>query len=232
MNEFSLAPTIMACELEAGFCRAQLAPRFPGADKTSSRLRRVATLIFIVGAIALARVASAEIPAPGPEVDKAVIAHLESHAIANPTILTHVDLTMPFATASSWTLVIVQDRTPPQEISDFEKQGPITICFVRNFTPDCFEGLSPHVPNELRWFGTPFYLRDSRVVYAGHGDTRPLLILKTCGARSGDGSCGIATALYDYDRQAGYFSRRSVTLRAPTIIRPHALLRTGRLEGP
>lgn len=40
MNGLSLAPTIIACELEAGFCRAQVAPRTPGADKTSSRLKR------------------------------------------------------------------------------------------------------------------------------------------------------------------------------------------------
>jgi len=177
------------------------------ADATRPRckalLAHIASILFWT--VALANFADAASTAQAPGIDDAVIAHLKRHEFRVPTIIGHTDLTKPFATASSWTLVIAQDNAPPPEISDFEEHGPIAICFVKDLAPDCTEKLYDNVPNEQRWFGTPFYLRDSRVVYAGPANVQPLLLLETCGARSGDGNCGIATALYGYDRRADRF---------------------------
>lgn len=163
----------------------------------------IASLLFWT--IAIAKVVDAATTTQAPDIDDTVIAHLKSHEHREPTIIGRIDLIKPFATTSSWTLVIAQDSAPPPEISDFEEHGPITICFVKDLAPDCSEKLYDNVPDQQRWFGTPFYIRDSRVVYAGPANKRPLLLLKTCGARSGDGSCGIATDLYAYDRQADRF---------------------------
>jgi hypothetical protein len=166
-------------------------------------LAHIASLLFWT--FALVKVADAATTAQAPGVDDTVIAHLKSRGSREPAIIGHSDLTKPFATISLWTLVIAQDSAPPPEISDFEEHGPITICFVKDLAPDCSEKLYENVPTELRWFGTPFYIRDSRVVYASPANKRPLLLLKTCGARSGDGNCGIATGLYAYDQRADRF---------------------------
>ncbi len=137
-----------------------------------------------------------------PEIESKVIAHLTDHGFSEPKIISRMDLATPFATTAAWTLVIAQDNSPPPELSDIEDRGPIAICFVKDPAPDCSEKLYQDIPAEQLWFGTPFYIRDSRVVYAGPAGSRPLLLLKTCGARSGDGNCGIATGLFDYDRGA------------------------------
>jgi hypothetical protein len=109
--------------------------------------------------------------------------------------------------------VIAQDSSPPPDAADFEDHGRIAICFVKGAAPDCSEKLYENIPTEQRWFGTPFYLRDGRVVYAGPELKQPLLLLKVCGARSGDGNCGIATGLFGYDRGADRFYQafRNVT---------------------
>jgi len=59
----------------------------------------------------------------------------------------------------------------------------------------------------MPWFDTPYHLFAGSVVYANRNKSNPLLFLKVCGATSGDGDCGIATALYHYDRAADRFIR-------------------------
>jgi hypothetical protein len=122
-------------------------------------------------------------------------------------IVSRTDLTSPFAATSAWTLVIARDNATPLEISDLESRGPIAICFVKDLAADCSEKLYRAGPSEPRWFATPFDIRDSRIVYAGPGKTRPLLLLKACGARGGDGNCSIATGIFDYDRGTDRFYR-------------------------
>jgi hypothetical protein len=185
-----------------GFSRA---PPNATRPRYKALLAHIASTLFWT--VALATVANAASTVQALGVDDTVITHLKSHGFRVPTIIGHTDLTKPFATTSSWTLVIAQDNAPPPEISDLEEHGPIAICFVKDLAPDCSEKLYENVPREQRWFGTPFYIRDSRVVYAGPANERPLLLLKTCGARSGNGSCGIATALYGYDQRADHFSK-------------------------
>jgi hypothetical protein len=179
------------------------APPNATRPRRKALLARIASILFWT--VALAKFANAASTTQAPDVDDTVITHLKSHGFTVPAIIGHTDLTKPFATTSSWTLVIAQDNAPPPEISDFEEHGPIAICFVKDLAPDCSEKLYDNVPSEQRWFGTPFYIRDSRVVYAGPANMRPLLLLKTCGARSGDGNCGIATGLYGYDQRADRF---------------------------
>jgi hypothetical protein len=168
-------------------------------------LARFASVLFCT--VALANSAAAATTDPVSEVEAAVITHLKDNGFTDPKIVSRTDLTSPFATNSAWTLVIAQDNSAPPEISDLEDRGPIAICFVKELAPDCSEKLYQAVPSEQRWFGTPFYIRDSRVVYAGPGKKRPLLLLKVCGARSGDGNCSIATGLFDYDRGADRFHK-------------------------
>jgi hypothetical protein len=45
------------------------------------------------------------------------------------------------------------------------------------------------------------------VVYAKSGRSNPLLLAKVCGPQIFDGNCGIATALYRYNREADRFIR-------------------------
>lgn len=168
-------------------------------------LPHFAVLLFCT--VTLADSAAAPVTNSSSIVEADVITHLKAHGFRDPKIVSSTDLTSQFATASEWTLVIAQDKSAPPELSDFEDRGPIAICFVKGLASDCSEKLYQAVPSEQRWFGTPFYISDSRVVYAGPGGKRPLLLLKVCGARSGDGSCGIATALFDYDRGADRFQR-------------------------
>jgi len=174
-------------------------------SRCKAALARFASVLFC--AVALANSAAAATADPVFEFEAAVITHLKAHGFSDPKIGNRMDLTSQFATTSAWTLTIAQDNIAPTEISDLEDRGPIAICFVKGRAPDCSEKLYPAVPSEQRWFGTPFYIRDSRVVYAGPGKKRPLLLLKVCGARSGDGNCGIATGLFDYDRGVDRFRR-------------------------
>jgi hypothetical protein len=139
------------------------------------------------------------------EVEAAVITHLRDHGFSDPKIVSRTDLTSPFAAISAWTLVIARDDATPPEISDLENRGPIGICLVKDLAADCSEKLYRTVPSGQRWFATPFDIRDSRIVYAGPSKTRPLLLLKACGARGGDGNCGIATGIFDYDRGTDRF---------------------------
>ena len=155
----------------------------------------------------MANSAAAATTDPVSDVEAEVISHLKDHGFSDPKIVSRTDLTNPFATTSVWTRMIAQDNSTPREISDLEARGPIAICFVKELAPDCSEKLYQAVPSAQRWFGTPFYIRDSRVVYAGPGKRRPLLLLKVCGARSGDGNCGISTGLFDYDRGADHFHK-------------------------
>jgi hypothetical protein len=61
----------------------------------------------------------------------------------------------------------------------------------------------------MPWADTPYHLFASSIVYGGENKTRPFLFAQVCGAgaMSGDGDCGIANALYRYDKGADRFIR-------------------------
>jgi len=142
-------------------------------------------------AAAAARVVEGSTAVPAADIDRSVIATVKSGAIKQPTIISHIDLTTPFKTVSQWTLVVAQDNAPPPP--DSNDGNPVAVCLVKALAPDC------------SGFAMPFHLLDGRVVFGGSGGSLPMLFLKTCGERSGDGDCGISTGLYVYDRRADQF---------------------------
>jgi len=144
-----------------------------------------------------------------PEIEHPVIETLRSRGVKQPIIISYLDLTKAFGTPSQWALVIAQDNQPPpqEELASEEDHGPITVCFVKVLVADCSASFYPASTGEWRWFDTPFYVFNSKVVYAGAGNGVPALLLQFCGARSGDGNCRQATALYVYNRRANRFHR-------------------------
>jgi hypothetical protein len=144
---------------------------------------------------------------PREEVEQAVIAAIPAWHGQTATTLKYLDLTQPFATASPWALVVAQDPSPPAE-PDLEDHGPIAVCLVKVLTPHCVERYPLHgrwlkwyakYGGYLSWYVKAYDLGTAGVVYAGKDKTRPLLLLKTYSARSGDGNSNIRMTLLDYD---------------------------------
>lgn len=142
------------------------------------------------------------------EVEQAVVASVPIWQGQKAIILKYLDLTQPFAALSPWTLVIAQDPGPSAE-PELEDHGPIAICLVKALVPQCTGTSKVHPalgPAPSRFF-QPYELFDAKVVYGGGGQTRPLLLIKTCSARGGDGNCNIETMLYQYWRSGDRFRR-------------------------
>jgi len=166
----------------------------------------------------------------GQEVDRSVIANLSHEAVTKPKVIAHVDLTEPFATATQWTFVVVQDGSQPAP-DDFEDHGPIFLCLVKATSPDCALHLYQHVRSDGPWFDTPYRLYSGKVVYATQDKSSPLLFLQVCGAASGDGDCGIATALYQYNRSADRFVRVFLNLTGRNNNQNTRFVESGPLQG-
>lgn len=145
---------------------------------------------------------------PAAEVDQLVISALLHQGIMKPTVISHIDLTKPFDTDTQWTFVAIQEGgQPPTQIAQIEEYGPILVCLVKGSTPDCDEHFYENVSTARPWFDTPYHLLASGIVEASGDKAQPLLLVKTCTAESFNGNCGVATALYRYDRPADSFSR-------------------------
>lgn len=161
-------------------------------------------LVVALGAPVLA---AAGVPPPDQaEVEQAVIAAIPAWHGQKATILKYLDLTGPFDTLSPWTLVVAQDPEPPAE-PDLEDHGPIATCLVKATVPQC-SGTSKAYPTQWpapSWYFQPYELSDARVVYGGPRRTKPLLLMRTCSGRGGDGNCNIQTNLYRYHRQSDLF---------------------------
>jgi hypothetical protein len=142
---------------------------------------------------------------PGADLDRSVTAALSHQGIRDPKVISHIDLTEPFGTVTQWTFVAVQDGGPPS--TQLEDRGPILICLVKAASPDCTQHFYEQANSDRPWFNTPYHLFDSRIVYAGRNQSSPLLLVQVCAAEIFDGNCGVATALYRYDRKADRFTR-------------------------
>jgi len=140
----------------------------------------------------------------GDDIDRSVITALLHQGAAKPKVISHIDLTQPFGTTTQWTFVAVQEGVPVTEIED---HGPIHVCFVKARTPDCSENLYRQASKDDMPFDTPYHLLASRVVYADQTQINPLLFVQLCGTEAFNGNCGIATALYRYERGADRFIR-------------------------
>lgn len=179
-----------------------------GASSTEMRSK------FAIGCFALLvagsvphRAAAAATPLPQEKVEQAVIDALPTWQGKKPQVIDYLDLTQPFATTSPWALVVAQDSGPPAE-PDLEDRGPIAICLVKALTPLC-SGTSRLYPTQWpgapSWYSQPYHLLEARVVYAGSGRSKPLLLAATCSGHGGDGNCNIETMLYQYERSRDRF---------------------------
>jgi len=161
---------------------------------------------LVVGVVLPSIAAAAAAPLPNAKVEQAVIASIPAWQAQKATILKYLDLTQPFATASSWALVVAQDPEPPAE-PELENHGPIAICLVKVLAPRC-TGTTKAYPTQWpapSWYFQPYHLVDAKVVYAGQERIKPLLLMKTCSGRGGDGNCNIETVLYQYERSGDRF---------------------------
>ncbi len=152
----------------------------------------------------------------GQEVDRSVIAALSHQAATNPKVISHVDLTEPFATATQWT---VRSR-PGWEAASARLTSRITdqysLCLVKGATPDCALHLYQDVRSDEPWFGHAAYhllLWQESGVYANQeGQIKPAAVF--AGVRYGrhNGNGKITTALStDYERGADRFVRACTT---------------------
>jgi hypothetical protein len=178
MNRMAFSSRINALSLCCAFLTAVVTPHCLGANKPTIA---------------------------GEEIDQSVIAALPHHGAAKPKIISHIDLTEPFGTVTQWTFVAVQEGG--QATSELEDQRPIHVCLVKASSPDCSENLYQQVGTEQPSSDTPYHLLASSVVYSGQSQSSPLLFVKLCGAEGFNGNCGIATALYRYERGADSFIR-------------------------
>lgn len=142
---------------------------------------------------------------PGEEVDNSVIAALSHQGSTEPKVIAHIDLTGPFGTATQWTFVAVQENGQPP-VQD-EDHGPVLVCLVKAIKPDCTEHFYQQASSDKSSNDKPHHLFESRVVYGGQSKSSPLLFVQVCTAEMFDGNCGVATALYKYDRQSDRFIR-------------------------
>jgi hypothetical protein len=144
---------------------------------------------------------AAEPQLPAEKIDQAISA-LPLWKGMQPQVLSHLDLTGPFATTSQWTLVVMQDPNLYSEDTDgLFDHGPIAVCFVRELAADCVETYGGS-----DWDDSLYELVDDKVVYAGKGNSRPLLWLKTCTLPGGNGNCDVRTVLYAYDVKLDRFT--------------------------
>ena len=136
---------------------------------------------------------------PSEDVDRLVIAVLSHQGVTKPIVVSHIDLTEPFGTATQWTSVAVQDGGHANP--EFGDHGPIFLCLVKAANPDCALQLYQQADD------LPHNFFVGRVVYAHQNKSSPLLLLKACGEQGPNGNCAIATALYMYDKRADRFLR-------------------------
>jgi hypothetical protein len=203
MNQraFRFDPLSLCC----AFLTAAVAPHFLGAEKPKA--------------------------IPIEEVNRSVIAALAHQGVTKPKVVSHIDLTEPFGTVTQWTFVVVQDGgKPPTELED---HGPILLCLVKASSPDCTLRFYQQVRSNMPWADTPYHLFGASIVYGGENRTRPLLFVQVCGggAESGDGDCGIATALYMYDKRADRFVRVFLNLTGRNNNQATRFVKSGPLQG-
>lgn len=147
-------------------------------------------------------------------MEQAVIAALPIWQGKKAQIIKYLDLTQPFATESPWTLVVVQDaKPPPADLAMMGNASPIAVCVVKALIPSCTEARG-HADDD--WFDMTNGLEAAAVVFAGPGQTRPLLMLQTLSAHGVNGNASIGTKLFRYDRKTDGFRQVFVNVNGGT----------------
>lgn len=163
-------------------------------------------------------------------IDSSVVDALPREVGTRLRIIAHLDLTRHFATSSQWTLVAAMQNDKPKDESS-EEHGPVYLCLVKDTRPDCSQHLLPVVSTDVFGLNTPYHLLDDRVVYAGPGNSNPVLLVKVAGAFSGDSDRGIATAVYKYEKTSDRFVRVFLNLTYNNNNQATRFVESGPLEG-
>jgi len=163
------------------------------------------------------------------EVDRSVIAALSHQGVAKAKIVSHIDLTQSFGTLTQWTFVAIQDGGHP--VDEFEDHGPVFLCLVKAASPDCTQHFYEHVSSDMPELDTPYHLFAGNVVYANQNKSSPLLFVKVCAAQGPNGNCGIATALYRYDKGTDRFIRVFLNLTGRNNNQDTRFVESGPLRG-
>lgn len=138
------------------------------------------------------------------EIVQSVVSSLPKTPGTTANVITSLDLTRPFETQSQWTFAAV--KLPGFYINGVDTQpvdgGALARCFVEDLIPHCkYE--TPK--NDADWSSMRIEIYSAKVVFSGSNNTRPLLLIKTGSAHGGNGSHGIYTELFTYDRQSNVF---------------------------
>lgn len=149
-------------------------------------------------------VASAGVSSPTQaSVEQAVIAAIPAWHGKKATVLKYLDLTQPFDTVSPWALVVARDPAPPtDDLAMMGNDSPIDVCWVKDRAAKCSEGRGYTNNNSL---GTTNSLAAAAVVFAGPGQTQPLVILQAMSAHGMNGNASIGTTLFKYDNKIDGF---------------------------
>lgn len=165
-----------------------------------------ATLILVNSDVAAQRLTDSA------KIDQAVTSKLSEQFGIKSKVVTHLDLTQKFKTKSRWSLVVAKqpDEESLAEDGGGNRTGAVSLCFVENDEPDCSEErfLARYRQEKVDLgSGKPIFyeLFASDVVFSGPGRTLPLLRIKTCTIRGGNGNCGVSTFLFAYDQTAEKF---------------------------
>lgn len=143
-------------------------------------------------------------PISSTDVAQRVVSSLPNTQGRTANVIATLDLTRPFETHTPWTFAAA--ILPGSHFDGADDQpvdgGALARCFVDEFVTHC----NYETPkSDSDWFSTPIELYSAKVVFAGSGNTRPLLLIKTGSAHGGNGSHGIYTELFTYDSQSNTF---------------------------
>ena len=166
---------------------------------------------------------------PAEEIDRSVITALSHQGVTKPSVVSHIDLTEPFGTVTQWTFVVIQEGG--QSPTELEDHGPIFLCLVKESSPDCALHFYKQVSSDMPEIDTPYHLFVGNVVYANQNKSNPLLFVKVCGAQGPNGNCGIATALYRYDKRTDRFTRVFLNLTGRNNNQDTRFVESGPLQG-
>lgn len=167
--------------------------------------------LMVAGLAAPASAAGVSSPTRS-QIEQAAIAAIPPWHGQKATILEYLDLTQPFDTVLAWSLVVAQDPHPYQDALS-QEQNPIAVCLVNALVAHCTESLRKlpvFAPGDAACWASPCYsrtygMRQTGVVFAGPGRSRPLLLLKVRSVRAPNGSAKVQTILYSYDRKSDRF---------------------------
>lgn len=102
---------------------------------------------------------------------------------------------------------------------------------MKESTPDCDERFYRDASTAQPWFDKPYHLLASSIVYASGDEAEPLSLVKVCTAENFNGNCGVATALYRYDRPTDSFNRVFLNLTGRNNNEETRFVQRGPLEG-